>query len=138
VTGRAALATAGPGLRLEVRPETTELRADGHDLAYVPIAFTDQAGTLLPLADRSVTVRVDGPATLLGFGSGEPITTEAFSGDTHTTFYGRALAVIRAGHESGDVTLTVTAQGCESVRVQLHVGRDARDRPPRTTSQFVA
>lgn len=138
VTGRDALATAGPGLRLDVQPETTSLHPDGHDLAYVPIAFTDQAGTLLPLADRSVTVRVDGPATLLGFGSAEPITTEAFSGDTHKTFYGRALAVIRAGHESGDVTLTVTAPGCQAARVQLRVGRDTRDRPPRTAAQFVA
>lgn len=121
VTGRSSLASAGPGLRLDVQPESTELRADGGDLAYLPIAFTDDAGTVLPLADRNVTVTVEGPAALLGFGSAEAITTEGFNTDTHTTFYGRALAVIRSGHETGDVTVTVTAEGCEPVRVALSV-----------------
>jgi beta-galactosidase len=102
-------------------PETSELHADGSDLAYIPSAMTDDAGIVKPLADRSVTVNVDGPAGLLGLGSAEPITPEGFAGNSHRTFNGRALAVVRAGHESGQVVVTVSAEGCEAVQVRLQL-----------------
>lgn len=88
-----------------------------------PIALTDDAGIVRPLADREVTVQVTGAGTLLGFGSGQPITEEGFSSTRHTTFMGRALVVIRVGHEPGDVTITVTATGCESVSVVFPVAK---------------
>ncbi len=119
--GRQSLTSAGAGLRLVVEPETTELVADGHDLAYLPIALTDDDGILRPLADRSVTVTVEGAATLLGLGSGEPITEERFAGSSHRTFNGRALAVLRAGHEPGDVHVTVAASGVTTVSTTLRV-----------------
>ncbi len=117
--GRAALTSAGEGLRLGVQPETHSLEADGKDLLYVPILLTDATGELLPAADRSITVRVEGHGSLAGFGSGEPITTEAFASDTHRSYCGRALAVIRAGLTSGDITITASAEGCEPVSVTV-------------------
>ena len=52
-----------------------------------------------------MTVAVDGPAVLQGFGSGNPCTEETFGSPTHDTFDGRALAVIRPtgrGHDHRD------------------------------------
>ncbi len=115
--GRDELHSASDSLELRVVPESEALRADGVDLVYVPIELTDLAGIVRPLADRMVSVDVAGPGTLLGFGSAEPITTEGFTAGRHTTYLGRALAVIRAGHESGDVVMTVTTDGCEPVTV---------------------
>ncbi|CAO5255560.1 glycoside hydrolase family 2 TIM barrel-domain containing protein [Frankia sp. AgKG'84/4] len=117
--GRDTLTSAGTGLRLRVRPERDELRADGADLAYLHIALTDAAGTVRPLVDRVVTVDVAGAGTLLGFGSAQPVTEEGFSDRRHSTYWGRALAVVRAGLEPGDVTVTVTADGCEPESVVL-------------------
>ncbi len=128
--GRCTLTSAGTDLQLRVTPEASELIADGHDLAYLPIELTDDAGILRPLADRSVTVTVDGPATLLGLGSGEAITQEGFAGPSHRTFNGRALAVLRAGHDVGDVWVTVAAEGVPQVRVPLRVvAAPAQDQP---------
>ncbi|QNG38806.1 glycoside hydrolase family 2 protein [Geodermatophilaceae bacterium NBWT11] len=117
--GRRVLRTAGDELVLTAVPETTSLRADGADLVYLPVLLTDAAGELKPGADRSVTVTVEGPATLLGLGSGEPITEEGFASDTHRTYFGRALAVLRSTHESGEVAVTVSAPGCAPVMVHL-------------------
>jgi len=127
--GRSALTTAGPELRLTVDPETTSLVADGKALLYLPILLTDDAGTIKPLADRDVTVRVEGAGSLLGLGSAEAITTEAFAADTHSTFYGRAQAVVRAGVEVGEVTVTVSAEGCETVVVTVPVAAAAAVTP---------
>ena len=57
-------------------------------------------------ADRKLNVTVEG-GELLGFGSATPRTEECFDAGEYTTYYGRALAVIRAG-ESGKVTVSVT------------------------------
>ncbi|MBL7487543.1 DUF4982 domain-containing protein [Frankia sp. AgB1.9] len=119
--GRDTLTSAGADLRLQVRPERAELQADGADLAYIPIALTDAAGTVRPLADRVVTVDVTGAGELLGFGSAQPVTDEGFSDRRHSTYWGRALAVVRAGHETGEVTVTVTTDGCEPKSVVIPV-----------------
>lgn len=119
--GRKTLTSAGGSLRLQVQPETTTLAADGHDLAYIPIELTDDEGILRPLADRKLKVSVQGAGTLLGLGTGEAITTEGFSSTSHSTFNGRALAVVRAGHEPGNITVTVTADGVASQTLQIQV-----------------
>jgi beta-galactosidase len=129
-----SLVSSGTGLRLVVEPETTSLIADGKDLAYVPIVITDGDGIPLPLADREITVRVDGPAALAGFGSAEAITTEELSSSTHRTYYGRALAVIRASHTAGEITLTATAEGCARVSVTVRAVAAALSTAPADRS----
>lgn len=127
--GRDELRTAGPGLHLTARLEPHRFTADGKSLAYIPIELTDGAGTVKPINDRPVTVQVDGPARLT-LGSAEPITTEDFRGSTHTTYQGRALAILRSTRESGPVTVTVSAPGCQAVVLRLAAGPDGlRDRP---------
>ena len=82
---------------------------------------TDAAGIVRPLTDREVTVEVSGAGSLLGFGSAEPITVEGFSSNRHTTYQGRALAVVRAGHEVGQITVTASARDCETTSVVIPV-----------------
>ncbi|MBE7187606.1 glycoside hydrolase family 2 TIM barrel-domain containing protein [Jatrophihabitans endophyticus] len=123
--GRDVLRSADPGvLRLLVEPERETITADGADLLYLRIALTDAGGIVRPLADRPVSVEVDGDAALLGFGSAQPVTEEAFATTVHTTYHGRALAVLRAGRRHGSVTVTVRADECAPVTVTVPVCAD--------------
>lgn len=118
-TGRSALVSAGPA-RLRLVAETGVLAADGRDLAFVHVELADEHGTVEMLAADTVTVDVAGPASLAAFGSAAPETEETFTGDTHTTYYGRALAVIRAGDAPGTITVTATSRehGVATVEVR--------------------
>lgn len=87
----------------------------------MPIELTDAAGVLRPLADRHVTVEVSGAGTLLGLGSGEPICDEGFVSPSHSTYYGRALAVVRSGHEPGVVAIRISADGCPISEISIPV-----------------
>ena len=69
--------------------------------------------------DREVTVSVQGPGVLAGFGTAAPATEESYLDDVHTTFDGRALAVVRPTG-CGVITLTATAEGCAPVSVQVN------------------
>ena len=122
---RAELETAGEPAKVRLVPEKNECRPDGHDLIYVGIEVTDSEGRIVPDAEIPISAEVTGPATLAGFGSANPITDEDYTDDKTTTFRGRAMAVIRAGYESGEATLRVSSaalasgdEACVSFRVQ--------------------
>ncbi|GAB2674699.1 glycoside hydrolase family 2 TIM barrel-domain containing protein [Nocardia goodfellowii] len=117
--GRCSLRSADARLQLTVRSDRTRLISDGSDLAHLDITLTDHNGIVKPLADREITVTVEGAATLLGLGSAAPTTDEDFTDNVHTTYYGRALAVIRAGKQPGPITLTVSAADCTPQQLRL-------------------
>lgn len=68
-----------------------------------------------------MTLALDGPATILGSGTGRGKTEENFYDHTHETYYGRMLAVIRAGAKPGTARLTVSAEGMEAVTIEIPV-----------------
>ncbi|MCR4763782.1 MAG: DUF4982 domain-containing protein [Lachnospiraceae bacterium] len=108
---RDVLLTPGEPSQIALLPEKKEMCADGHDLICVGIEIRDSEGN--PVRDASVALRAEaeGSAKLTAFGSGNPVTAEDYT-DPHTiTCRGCALAVLRAGYESGPMRLTVTAEG---------------------------
>ena len=60
-------------------------------------------------------------AELIAVGSGAIETKEVFCGNSYTTFHGRMLAVLRAGRETGTVTVTAKADGLKAVSVIVDV-----------------
>ncbi|RRJ64602.1 glycoside hydrolase family 2 protein [Paenibacillus oralis] len=112
-TGRTALKSAGSGLNLKVGVDRTFITADDNDLAFVSISLVDDQGILKPLSDREVTVKVEGAGILQGFGNANPMTEEDFFDNVHSTFDGKALAVIRPTG-SGAIHVFVEAEGCPS------------------------
>lgn len=107
-TGRSSLRSAG-AVRLALRAETTTLRGPD-DLACLWVELADESGVVdMNAADR-VTVTVSGPATLAGLGSAAPGSEESFTDASHTTHYGRALAIIRGGELPGEIVVTASSQ----------------------------
>ena len=101
--GRSAITSAGGALRLTVSPEVPE--AGTGEIVFVPVSVTDRDGIVESNADRAVSVTAEG-GELLAFGSANPRTEERFDAGQYTTYYGRALAVVRMG--AGDLTVTAS------------------------------
>ncbi len=116
-----SLTTAGAETALTVRPEKNVLRANGQDLCYLPIEFTDRVGNLKPYIEQRVEITVDGAATLAGFGSALCKTDEVFDKPYHHSYRGRCLAVLRAGNVPGKAIITVKSEGCEPVTMEIEV-----------------
>lgn len=123
--GRDVLTSANSMLMLRLLPETSQLKADGLDLLFLPIELTDELGNLQPWADRRVTVTVEGAGHLLGLGSANPFSEEPFTHPSHTTYYGRALAVVRSGFDEGQVRILVEAVGCKPTTTTVTVSAAA-------------
>ena len=71
--------------------------------------------------DVPITVTVSGAGSLLALGSAKPNMGECFFADTHTTYYGKALAVIRTGNECGKIHIKASAPNLEDQFIELEV-----------------
>ena len=115
---RDRLETAREPARIELMPEKSVMKADGHDLIYVGVVIRDRNGVRVPGVPVKLEAEVTGCATLAAFGTGNPVTDEDYT-DPHTVSYrGRATAVIRSGYESGPVRLRVSAEGLPEAELQ--------------------
>ena len=120
-TGRAALTSASGKTCIQLTPETTTLHANGQDLCFLKIDLTDANGITKSSVDQNLKVEITGPATLQGYGSARPNIEGSFCDDTFKTFYGKSLAVIRAGYEAGTVTVRVSGEGLRTQEVTLTI-----------------
>ena len=114
-----ALQTAGPPSRIELLPDTTELRADGKDVCHVEFRIVDENGVRVPDAEPEVKFDLSGPAKILGIGNGDLDNSENCQGDTHRAFQGRGLAILQTTTTPGGITLKAAAPGLESASVTL-------------------
>ena len=102
--GRSCLESAGTSLHLSVSPEKSAVRPG--EIVFVPVSVVDAKGIVESNADRKLRVTVEG-GELLAFGSANPRTEEHFGAGAYTTYYGRALAVVRA-EKCGSVIIKAT------------------------------
>ena len=115
--GRHTLKSAGKGLRLAVEPEKISV-APGR-LVYLRLRYTDENGVTRPMHRGHIRVQVEG-GQLLALGNGCPYNDHGYLSDTTDTYFGEALAIVRAG-ETGRVRLTATAgdaQGGAAVPIE--------------------
>lgn len=104
---RDSVSTTGKACALRITADKQETKADGHGVIYVSIEVLDEKGRLVPDAEVVLQAKAEGALTLAGFGSGNPITAENYTGNTFTTYRGRACAVLRSGYDAGEAKLTV-------------------------------
>ena len=113
--------TTKPAARVVVKADRQQIAADGQDMAVVNIEIQDQKGRLVPDACPLLTFRLEGDATIIGCGNGDP----AYLGSDHPdqqpcrafsipAFNGRAQVLIQSGKLPSTATLWCTADGLKA------------------------
>ena len=116
--GRCNLTTAGQQTQITAGPEQSSVQA-GH-LCYIRLRYTDEKGITKPLARGNIKVEVDG-GTLVGLGNACPYHECSYLDCVADTYYGEALAIVRAG-EGNSLTLAAD-DGMHSTAVTVPVTR---------------
>ena len=113
--GRRSLRSAGSETVLRVKPECDSTRPGG--LVYVPIQYTDRNGVWKPMEKHLVKVKVQN-GTLLGLGNACPYFKGNYTNAETQTYFGEALAVVRADGR-GSLRVTVSdGERSESATVE--------------------
>lgn len=115
--GTCTLESAGEETELRLIPETETVKPDG--LCFVRLRFTDENGVWKPTERHRLTASVEN-GTLAGLGCANSYIVGNYNGDTTDTYYGEALAILRAG-ESGIVALNVASDDGLMTRVEIPV-----------------
>jgi beta-galactosidase len=113
------LKTAGAANRIELAPDTTQLRADGRDISHIEFRIVDAQGVRLPNAEQEVAFEVSGPATLLGIENGNLNSPETGHGAARKAYRGRGLAILQSTKTPGAISVKATASGLEPAIIGL-------------------
>jgi beta-galactosidase len=98
------LKTAGNETVLRAVPEEKTVKAGG--LCFIRLQYTDKDGIVKPTERNIINVQVTG-GTLLGLGSACPYNADGYLNGYTDTYYGEALAVVKADGP-GEMIFTVT------------------------------
>lgn len=109
---RSSLKTAGGETELTVSPEKSGVKRG--EVCFVNLAYTDGKGEVKPLERGRIEVAVTG-GKLLALGHACPYNEDGYSGASADTYYGRALAVVKA--EAEKVTVSATGNGLKGEAV---------------------
>lgn len=109
-----ALKTAGDAYSIEAKTDLTSFDKVKKQLSHIEITVLDKNGVPVYNDDSEITVKVEGPAKLLGLESGSTTSHEEYKANKRKVFKGRLLAYIQSEQKAGAVTVTLTAPGLQS------------------------
>ena len=112
------LSTSGKPYAIRLTPESQSMKAEGKDVASVVIEVVDRNGRVCPDAQVDVSVTASGGA-VQAVGSANLEDTGSYADAQHTTWKGRALAVVRSSGKPGKCKLTVSAPGLKKATLTL-------------------
>jgi beta-galactosidase len=110
---RTIVCTAGAPVRIEALADCAELVADGRDICQIDIRILDAQGQLVPNARHTLHVVVSGAGRLIGLDNGDPESKELYTSADRMAFGGMAFAIVQSARVSGEITITITAEGLE-------------------------
>ena len=112
------IATTGEAQRISLDVDRSAIKADGMDVAVVAVSMLDGSDRFVPDANVELTLRAEGPISILGAGNGDPTfkaCERPAGGDGKSlvvkTFNGLAQVLVRSDGGAGAATLTVAADG---------------------------
>jgi hypothetical protein len=114
-----ALRTAGPAQRIELLPDSNELRADGRDICHLEFRIVDAQGVRVPDAEPELTFTTEGPAKIIGIESGDLNSPATGKDGIRKAYHGRGLAIVQSTHQAGKVRVTARANGLNEAGVEI-------------------
>ena len=132
--GRVSLQSAGEAACIQAEADRRTITADGKDLCYIKACICDEQGRVTPFVSMDITVQLEGPGILQGYGSADPQQGGCYSDACWPTFNGYVLAAIRATRYPGTITATFLTDGLESCSIRV-ISIEKRSEPRLEESQ---
>jgi beta-galactosidase len=116
--------TTGEPARLVLRPDRTNISADGEDVSVVAVEVVDPKDRLVPIALNEVTFSLAGPGRLIGVGNGDPSCHEpdkpsSLTDAKRSAFNGLCMAIVQALKQPGEIRLSASAASLEGASVVI-------------------
>ncbi len=111
--------TAGNPTKIILKPDRTQITADGKDLSFVKVEIVDQNGRICPNANNLVKFKINGEGFIAGVDNGDPVSHEHFKASERKAFNGLCLVVVVSTERSGKIYLEASSDGLEEAKVVI-------------------
>jgi beta-galactosidase len=112
--------TAGRAAKIVAVADRAEISADGQDLAVVNVSIVDAQGRPVATSSNKMTFALNGPASVIGVGNGDPSCHEPDKASERSAFNGLCMAIVQGRRgQAGAIGVTVTSDGLESATVTI-------------------
>jgi len=111
--------SAGKPESTSILADKTVINANRRDVVQLEIDIVDAKGNFVPYADNQLTFDLSGPARLIGVENGDILDLSPHKVPTRKAFMGKALALIQATDQAGDIVVTVRAEGLQSKKITI-------------------
>ena len=126
--GKYTVSTPGTVTKLVATANVDTISANNSDLVYVEVDLTDAEGNLKTTATNNITFTVEGPAEIAAVDNGDQATVRKYQNSYVLTdrqnaninaYAGKALVILRATDEGGEITLTIASEGLEGQTITV-------------------
>ena len=115
--------TTGAPTALTLIPENNPFSTNGEDLAIVTVAVLDADGRTVPLADNEIFFSIEGHASILGVGNGNPTSHESDKVPRRRAFHGLCQILLLASNKPGEITLNADSPGLRPATLQMKAAK---------------
>jgi len=91
--------------------DSTEINADGEDVAILRAEAFDAQGRPVPTADNMVAFTVSGPGKIIGVGNGDPNCQESDKAPRRSLFNGLAQMIVQSTKTPGEIQVEARMRG---------------------------
>lgn len=119
--GRTTLVSADNTKKIVAYIEKQVLSTEKNELAYINVEVQDEQGVLHTDFTEKIELKIEGPGEILGFGSANPLSEENFDDKSRIPYYGKALVVVRAADQQGEIKVSLSANGCKEEQVFIQI-----------------
>lgn len=119
VVAEHVIKTAGNPSRIELQPDRVKLKANGLDLTFIEFKVVDARGVKCPVNAPVIRFNVAGPGVNAGVANGNMFSLESYQADQRSPWLGNGLLVVRSTRQTGEITVTATADPLEPATVVI-------------------
>ncbi|MCL1858345.1 MAG: DUF4982 domain-containing protein [Oscillospiraceae bacterium] len=113
------LSTSKKPAKIKLTADRDKISADG-DLAYITVEIADIDNKTVTNATSKVLFAIEGAGKLIAVGSANPKTEEMYSGNSHSAYDGKLMAVVKS-QEKGKLKLIAISDGLEKAEISIEV-----------------
>ncbi|MBK1878540.1 glycoside hydrolase family 2 TIM barrel-domain containing protein [Pelagicoccus mobilis] len=114
--------TDGDAAAIELSVDKPKLAADSYDAAHIVAQLKDVDGNDVVCSEAEIKFEVSGDCEWLGVDNGARDNVQDFQAKKIVTNRGRCLAIVRAGSEASNVTVTAKAEGLPDAVATIEIG----------------
>jgi beta-galactosidase len=113
--------SAGPPAKIILVASKSKLANNWDDVSFIKATIVDANGVPCPNSDNLIKFSVTGPAAITAVDNGNITSHEPYLATERQAFQGKAIAIIKAVKDSGEVTVKAQADGLEAAAIKLQV-----------------